>query len=337
VPDIDDLDDDNDAIVDSFDDNPLTADPMHLHEFTIEINNDEMQLEIIWKVDTGTSTAYASLADFMTHMGVQPDGTLDSQEQDALENAMCESPSMYNSFTFEELVVNITIEGYMLTVGEIDCAWIEKEPRPASELRSETLIVTVPFQINGSVNLPFTFTMSGEEIPRTCMVTVEYGSKDIAVGDFWWPWYENYSVTYDENSGTTSGTDNTQNGQNNDESNDDVDDSSSESASAGPGEAAMAGAMCMVVGIMGVALYITTRRSKKKNQELQYQVNQLLVKSQGSPHIVTADSKPMEEGPPHPQTVGVVGSDGYEWIDHGDSKWYRVAGSGGAWLRDRSV
>ncbi len=160
IPDIDDLDDDNDAIVDSFDANPQTADPQNLHEFTIEIDDDQMELEIIWKVDTGTSTAYASLADFMTQMGVQPDGTLDSDEQDALENSMCNSPSMYDSFSFERVVENITIEGYTLIAGEIDCEWVEKESRPASELRSETLRVTVSFQINSSVSLPFSFSMS---------------------------------------------------------------------------------------------------------------------------------------------------------------------------------
>ena len=28
---------------------------------------------------------------------------------------------------------------------------------------------------------------------------------------------------------------------------------------------------------------------------------------------------------------GYVGQDGYEWLDHGGRKWYRIAGSGGQW------
>ena len=36
---------------------------------------------------------------------------------------------------------------------------------------------------------------------------------------------------------------------------------------------------------------------------------------------------------PSPIVQGVVGTDGYEWIDHGGAKWYRTAYMGGAWNR----
>ena len=34
---------------------------------------------------------------------------------------------------------------------------------------------------------------------------------------------------------------------------------------------------------------------------------------------------------PSPAQSGYVGQDGYEWLDHGGRKWYRIAGSGGQW------
>jgi|ETNmetMinimDraft_8_1059916.scaffolds.fasta_scaffold679444_1 hypothetical protein len=37
--------------------------------------------------------------------------------------------------------------------------------------------------------------------------------------------------------------------------------------------------------------------------------------------------------PPDKNMQGIVQTDGYEWINHGGHKWYRVANVGAEWTR----
>ena len=322
VPDVDDLDDDNDAIADSYDDNPLVADHLYLHDFTIEINNDDLTLNIVFNVDAISSLGYASLADAMTHLGLQPDGSLDSQEQDAFERAICRSPAMYYPFAFEDLAANVTIEGYTLTLGEIECEWKEKGVRASAEIRGETLLVTIPFQANASIDSSFAFSMNGEGIPRTCLVTLKYGSDNLVDDELWWPWFENYTFT----SSQSEIPDNEVPDDDNEQSTIDDEPATNMSSS----ETLFASVGCILI-LMGGAFVMLLRTSSRKNKELMGQISQLSQTTVQPPLPANTIATPI--APPPQDTPGVAYPDGFEWIDYGGFKWYRTTGSNAPWQR----
>jgi len=48
---------------------------------------------------------------------------------------------------------------------------------------------------------------------------------------------------------------------------------------------------------------------------------------------LTSGADSPSASPPPASSVGIVGQDGYEWLQQGGATWYRPANSGFEWLR----
>ena len=64
LPDYEDSDDDNDGLLDPLDSDPLIPDKERMHEIAFEIEENHIDVVIIYKVGTATSVANANVADF---------------------------------------------------------------------------------------------------------------------------------------------------------------------------------------------------------------------------------------------------------------------------------